>query len=227
MEFLKAVLGEELYSQVESKLNEHNGNEANKDKQIKIGNLGTGEYVGKGKYDALQELVNGKETELASANELIAQLKKDSKGNEEMQGKITAYESQVADLQAELADTKLKSAIKVALLSANAVDVDYLTFKLNESLKEKGEILELDDNDNIKGWDNRLDTLKTTYPTMFGSGEGGDGGYKPIDSGGLPKGNTNNDKLSKSELLKKPYAERMELYNSDPEAYRAAMNNSK
>ena len=64
MNFLKEILGEELYSQVESKVNEYNGNEANKDKQVKIGNLGTGEYVGKGKYDALQELVNGKETEL-------------------------------------------------------------------------------------------------------------------------------------------------------------------
>lgn len=206
MEFLKAVLGEELYSQVESKLNEHNGNEANKDKQIKIGNLGTGEYVGKGKYDALQELVNGKETELASANELIAQLKKDSKGNEEMQGKITAYESQVADLQAELADTKLKSAIKVALLSANAVDVDYLTFKLNESLKEKGETLELDENDNIKGWDARLETLKTTFPTMFNSGDGGND-YKPLDGGKLPrdKGDKNIEPKSLEEALKMQY----------------------
>jgi hypothetical protein len=42
MEFLKELLGEELYSQIEAKINEHNGNEANKDKQIKIGNLGTG-----------------------------------------------------------------------------------------------------------------------------------------------------------------------------------------
>ena len=39
MEFLKEVLGEELYKQVESKINEHNGNEANEDNQIKIGNL--------------------------------------------------------------------------------------------------------------------------------------------------------------------------------------------
>ena len=219
MEFLKAVLGDELYSQVESKLNEHNGNEANKDKQIKIGNLGTGEYVGKGKYDALQELVNGKETELASANELIAQLKKDSKGNEEMQGKITAYESQVADLQAELADTKLKSAIKVALLSANAVDVDYLTFKLNESLKEKGETLELDDNDNIKGWDNRLDTLKTTFPTMFGSGEGGDGDYKPVDGKGLPNPNPDHT-VSKEQFLKMGYEERVKFKESNEKLYK-------
>ena len=43
MEFLKEILGEELYKQVETAINAHNGNEANKEKQIKIGNLGTGE----------------------------------------------------------------------------------------------------------------------------------------------------------------------------------------
>ena len=61
MEFLKEILGEELFTQFESKINEYNGNEANKDKQVKIGNLGSGEYVGKGKYDALQEALNGKD----------------------------------------------------------------------------------------------------------------------------------------------------------------------
>lgn len=219
MDFLQAVLGDELFTQVKTAVDAYNGNEENKGKQIKIGNLGTGEYVGKGKYDALQELVNGKETELASANELIAQLKKDTKGNEELQGKITAYEGQVADLQAELADTKLKSAIKVALLSANAVDVDYLTFKLNEALKEKGETLELDDNDNIKGWDNRLDTLKTTFPTMFESGEGGEDGYKPVDGKGLPNPNPNHT-VSKEQFLKMGYEERVKFKESNEKLYK-------
>lgn len=34
MEFLKAILSEELYKQVETALNAYNGNEANKDKQV-------------------------------------------------------------------------------------------------------------------------------------------------------------------------------------------------
>ena len=77
MEFLKELFGGKpmTFDELVQAVNAHNGNEANKDKQIKIGNLGTGEYVGKGKYDALQELVNGKETELKSANDLIAELK--------------------------------------------------------------------------------------------------------------------------------------------------------
>ena len=186
MEFLKAVLGEEFYKQLVEKINAYNGDEANKDKQIKLGNLASGEYVGKGKFDALQEALNGKDTELTSANDLIAQLKKDTKGNEDLQGKITQYEKDNAQLQAELQETKLRSAIKVALLSEKAVDVDYLTFKLNEKLKEKGETLELDENDNIKGWSDKLSGLKTQFPTMFESGTNGGDGYKPLGDGKIP-----------------------------------------
>ena len=93
MEFLKEILGEELFNQFVAKINAYNGNDANKDKQIKVGNIASGEYVGKGKYDALQELLKGKETELATANGLIADLKKGTKDDEELQGKITTYES--------------------------------------------------------------------------------------------------------------------------------------
>ena len=167
MEFLKEILGDDLYKQIEEKINAHNGNEANKEKQIKIGNLGTGEYVGKGKYEALQELMNGKETELKTANDLIADLKKSTKGNEDLQGKITGYETQVTDLQKQLQETKIKSALKVALLSEKATDIDYLTYKVNENLKGEGKALELDENENIKGWDDIKSGLKTQFPAFF------------------------------------------------------------
>lgn len=206
MEFLKEILGEELFNQFVSKINEHNGNEANKDKKVKLANLESGEYVGKGKFDALNEQMNGKLSELEKANGLIAELEKTSKGNEEALGKITEYKAQAEQLQKELAETKLKSAIKVALLSEKAVDVDYLTFKLNEQLKEKGETLELDDNDNIKGWNDRLNSLKTQFPTMFGSGDGKEG-FKPFQAGGLPKGDPDpkTEPKSLAEALKMQY----------------------
>lgn len=167
MDFLKAILSEELYKQLETALNAYNGNEANKDKQVKLGNLGSGEYVGKGKYDALNELLKGKETELTTANGLISELKKGTKGNEELQGKITTYEGQIQQLQEQLQETKVKSAVKVALLSEKALDVDYLAFKLESKMKEDGKTLELDDADNIKGWKDLLSTLKTQFPNQF------------------------------------------------------------
>ena len=196
MEFLKELLGEELYAQLEAKINEHNGNEANKDNQIKIGNLGSGEYVGKGKYEALEATLNGKETELLTANELIKELKKGTRGDEELQGKITTYEGQLETLQAQLQETKIKSAVKVGLLAEKCKDVDYVTYKLMESLKEKGETLELDENDNIKGWNDKLSGLKTQLPTQFESV--GKDGYQVLGNGRLPEGDGDSKTVPKN-----------------------------
>lgn len=165
MEFLKEILGDALYTQVEQAMNAYNGNEANKDKQVKLANLSTGEYVGKGKYDALQAQLDGKTTELDTANGVIAELKKGTKGNEELQGKITTYENTVAQLQAELAKTRLDNAIQLALRDAKAVDPDYLAYKLHE--KYKPEELTLDENGKVKGMDEKLSGLKTQFPAQF------------------------------------------------------------
>lgn len=204
MDFLKEILGEELYSQVEAKINEHNGNEANKDKQIKVANLESGDYVGKGKYDALDALLKGKETELKSANDLISQLQKDTKGNEALQEKISAYETEKANLQAELQETKIKAAIKVGLLAEHCNDVDYATYKLMEKLKEKEESLELDENDNIKGWDDKLSSLKTMLPNQFGTGTDG---KKVLGVNKLPEGDPNSSSEPKTlaEALQQQY----------------------
>lgn len=187
---LEELLGVELYAQVKAKIDEVNANETDKLKHVRYADLSEGEYVGKGKYDSeiekLNNIISGKDTELTTANDLIGQLKKGTKGNEELQGKITQYEQQNVQLQEQLKETKIRSAIKVALLSEKAVDVDYLTYKLNEKLKEKGETLELDENDNIKGWNDKLAGLKTQFPTMFESTSKDGGGYTRMDDGKLP-----------------------------------------
>lgn len=165
MEWLKEILGDALYAQFEQALNAYNGSETNKDKQVKLANLSSGEYVGKGKYDALQALLDGKTTELDTANGVIAELKKGTKGNEELQGKITNYENTVAQLQSELEETKLDNAIQLALRDAKAVDPDYLAYKLRE--KYKPEELTLDENGKVKGMDEKLSGLKTQFPAQF------------------------------------------------------------
>lgn len=222
MDFLKALFGENAltYDQLEQAINAHNGNEANKENQIKLGNLGAGEYVGKGKHDALQALFDNQKTELEKANGLISELQKGTKNNEDLQNKITAYESEKAQLQAELAQTKLKSAIKVALLSEKAVDVDYLTYKLEEKLKEKGETLELDENDNIKNWTTQLDGLKTQFPKMFETVDGSGDGYKPLDNNGLPKGDQNKT-VTREQFAAMNYEERAALKKTNEKLYQS------
>ena len=220
MEFLKEILGEELFNKFTEKVNEYSGNEANKDKQLKLVNLNTGDYVSKLKFDDISQQLSGKQTELDTANGLIEELKKGTKGNEELQGKITGYETQVADLQAKLQETKIKSAIKVALLSEKAVDVDYLTYKLNEKLKEKGETLELDENDNIKGWDDKLSGLKTQFPNMFESAGKGKDGYQVLGDNRLPQSDGRKTIPTQEEFNKMSYNDRVELKKENEQAYR-------
>lgn len=213
MEFLKAILGEELFKQFADKLNAYNGDEANKDKQIKLANLGGGEYVGKGKYDALQALLDGKTAELDTANGLIADLKKGTKGNEELQGKITSYEGQIQQLQEQLQETKIKSAIKVALLSEKALDVDYLSFKLENKMKEDGKKLELDDSDNIKGWKDLISELKTQFPNQFEN----EGNRKFLDGSLPPTGGS--ETVTLEQFRKMGVAERSKLKAENEELY--------
>ena len=214
MDFLKEILGDELFAQVAEKLNAHNGNEANKDKQIKIANLATGEYVGKGKYDALNELLTGKQTELDTANGLIAELKKGTKGIDELQGKISGYETQVAELQKQNAEIKTKAALKVALLSEKALDIDYLTYKVNEKLRGEGKTLELDENENIKGWDDLLSGLKTQHPTMFENAKGG-----KFEANPLPPRDNNRTGVTVEEFAKMGYQNRLKLKQEQPDVY--------
>ena len=215
MEFLKAILGEELYKQFETAVNAHNGKEENKDKQIKLADLGGGEYVAKGKYTTLEAENQTNAAKLTEANNLIAQLQKSAKDSEGVQSQVTAYQNKVQELETQLAQTKLDAEIKLGLLAEKALDVDYLTFKL----KEKGE-LSLDENGKIKGWDDKIAALKTQIPTQFEASASRQ--YKPNP---LPENNGGNDTLTREAILKKPYAERMKIYNENPEGYKEAMKN--
>lgn len=216
MDFLKAILGEELYKQIEAAVNAYNGNEANKDKQVKLANLASGEYVGKGKHESeierMTTLLNGKTTELDTANKLIADLKKGNKDNEGLQTKITDYENQVAQLQAELEQTKLDNAIQLALRDAKAVDPDYLAFKLRE--KYSSEELKLGEDGKIKGMDDKLAGLKTQFPTQFESSS-----KKNILENKLPDNKEGNDSITKESFAKMGYQDRVKLYNEHPEVY--------
>ena len=216
MDFLKEILGEELFQQVSEKVNAHNGNEANKDKQVKVANLAGGDYVSKAKHDALQALLDGKVTELDTANGLIADLKKSVKGDEALQGKVTTYETQVAQLQEQLRQTQIDSELKIEMLAAGAKsdDIDYLIYKLNS----KGEKLELGDDGHIKGVTEMIEGLKVQHPSQF------DAKVKvKVDPMRLPETNDKETGLTKEEFNRMGYKSRVELKASNPELYNTMM----
>ncbi len=164
MDWLKEILGEELYNQLVAALNMHNGKPENKEKQVKLADLGKGEYVSKEEYSALETDKGNLAEQLKTAQGLIEDLKKGTSDNETLQGKIGEYETTIATLQKQLKQEKLDSAVKIALLESNCKDVDYIIFKL----KEKGE-LALDDSGKVKGMEDKLAALKTQFPGQFAS----------------------------------------------------------
>ena len=170
MEFLKDIYGDKAltYEDLVQAINAHNGNEANKENQIKLGNLGTGKYVDKGKHDNLQALLSGKENDLTAANQLIEQLKKGTKDSEALQNKVTEYEQALAASQQREQELKVKYALEVSLLAEgySKENAELLILAIERDAKAKGETIELDGNDNVKGWEDKLAGLKTKYPAM-------------------------------------------------------------
>ncbi len=164
------------------------------------------------RYGKLKTDSENQASQLKEAQKLIEEMKKSTTGNEDLQKKVTEYETQVANLSKQLSATKVASALKVALLSEKAKDIDYLTFKL----KEGGEI-ELDDKDQIKGWSEKIASLKKQFPNQFEASS-----IKKIDPNKLNK-DGKNDTLTRESILKMPYKDRAQLQQDNPEGYKEAM----
>lgn len=218
LEFLKAILGDDLFDQFIEKLNAYNGDEANKDKQIKLANLTDGGYVSKDKYTDLETTLTGKQSELEKANGLIEELKKGAGKDTELQQKISGYETQVADLQAENKRLKAENALKFALIQAGVTDVDYVFYKASEKLKADGKTIDLGEDGKVKGVDDLITGLKTQLPNQFGTGNDGSDGGKVVEPNNLPKGD-NTKTVTIDQFRKMGYQERLNLKKSNPEAF--------
>lgn len=165
------------------------------------------------RYPKMKANFETSQRELGEAKNRMAEMQTAAEAQANLQ-------AQLEQAQAQLAQERLNSAIKVGLLSEKAVDVDYLTFKLNEKVKADGEALTLDDNGNIKGWKDKLEGLKTQFPNQFEAGGNGDGYevYKPNSlrkADGTPDGKA----MTKEQFDKLGYSGKVQLRQENPELY--------
>ena len=165
------------------------------------------------RYNKLKLESESNAQELAKSQALIAELQKGSKGNEELQLKIKEYEKENEKLRKSFEVQKVESALERALLEANVNDIDYVKFKL----KEKGTEFKLDDNGQLVNFKDALDALKIQLPNQFKSND------VKVSEIKLPKNEDDNPSLTKGDILKKSYQERVKLFNENPEAYNEAM----
>lgn len=155
-------------------------------------------------------------TQHGEATKLIDQFKAGAKDNEALQGKITSYETTIADLTKQLNEQKLDAAMdrKLTIAGAKPEDFDYLKFQW----RKKGEIT-LDEHGEIKGGDDAIAGLKTQHPVQFVSATE----QREIQPHRLPGRDQTEGGMTRAEFLKKTYAERAAFANDNPEAYQAMM----
>ncbi|MFR8116896.1 MAG: phage scaffolding protein [Clostridia bacterium] len=184
MEFLKEILGEDLYKQVEKNVNEHNSKIEDKEKHVKIADLGSGKYVSKDKYDALETDLNNTKTSLYTANTTIEDLKKNNGDNADLQQKISDYETQITNLETANKKEKTKMlkqmAIKDALYNEKAKHPELLITKFDLdkiTLDENGEKV-------VSGIEEQMKSNKETYKDLFGEVEQTNTPYHYTPAGG-------------------------------------------
>ena len=81
------------------------------------------------KHAVPKEDFNNKVKELSTANETIANLKKENGDNEELQKKIGDYETEIKNLKKSAEDTTKTYALKEQLAKSGVLDPDYLIYK--------------------------------------------------------------------------------------------------
>ncbi len=179
MDFLKSILGEELFTTFSEKVKSHN--EANPDKAIKLADLSSGAYVSKQKYDDAITESNGYKGLLATRDKDIDELKKKATSADDLTSQLNAlqekYNKDTADLEGKLTKSKADSAFEIALAKSGAKNTKALR-GLFDMDKIKFE------NDELTGFSEQLEQIKAENDYLFESAKPGASGMRHDGSGG-------------------------------------------
>ncbi len=165
MEFLKQILGDDLYSQVENKVNSYNSDEKNKNNQVKIVNLSEGNYVGKDKFDAKETEITDLKQQLNNANKQIDDFKE--MDIDSIKKTADEYRQKFEQAQKE-ADTKIKEmqydSDLTEYMKTLKINDDVHAENLKKMIKEKKLPFE---NGKLIGGDDVVNMYKEKYPSVF------------------------------------------------------------
>ena len=155
IEVLKDHLSEETYSAVAEEL---------KDKDVKLADLSSGEYVSKGKYEALETQLNNTQTLLTDTTTKLETAIQSAGDNaalkQELENLKNTNQTEVANITAKY-EAKLKNAAVMAeLTKAGANDPTDILPHLNMdtiTMTDKG----------VVGLTEQLEPIKTAKPYLF------------------------------------------------------------
>lgn len=171
IEVLKEHLSEETYSAVAEEL---------KDKDVKLADLSTGEYVSKGKYDALETQLNNTQTLLTDTTAKLETAIQNAGDNDALKQELanlkTTNQTNMDNLKNEY-EAKLKTAAVMAeITKAGANDPADILPHINMeavTITDKGSV----------GLTEQLDSIKTAKPYLF-KGENNKRGASGMQHGG-------------------------------------------
>lgn len=148
--FLKDALGDQ-YGAFETAINTYNASPDNKDKQIKIGNLSTGDYVSKAKYDTVEAERENYKGQLTTAQETLKGF--DGVDVDKLKGELTTLqttlETKEKEFQNQLADRDFNQQLEAAISTVGAknakavkalLDIDTLKGSKNQEADIKAAI---------------------------------------------------------------------------------------
>lgn len=155
IEILKEHLSEETYNAVAGEL---------EGKDIKLANLSTGDYVSKGKYEALETQLNNTQTLLTDTSAKLETAIQSAGDNEalrqELENLKTTNQTNLDNLKNQY-ESKLKTAAIMAdITKAGANDPADILPLINQ------EAVTLSDNGPV-GLSEQLDAIKTKKPYLF------------------------------------------------------------
>ena len=155
IEVLKDQLSEETYAAVAEEL---------KDKDIKLADLSTGEYVSKGKYDALETQLNNTQTLLTDTSAKLEVAIQNAGDNaalkQELENLKNTHQNEVANLTAQCEARLKNAAVMAELTKAGANDPTDILPHLNMeaiTVNDKG----------VVGLTDQLEPIKTAKPYLF------------------------------------------------------------
>ena len=175
-DFLKPILGDELYAQFDEKVKAASG--------VMLADISGGSYIPKAKYDEVNAKAKDHGATIASLNATITELneklaakEKDAEGHEKQAADVAALQAQIAQLQTDVADrdSKLQAQarthqIKDALRDMNARNVEVVM-----PLLKLDAITEMDGK--LTGLTEQVDAIRKTDGYLFDAAPGSKGGF--------------------------------------------------
>lgn len=208
MEFLKEILGDELYKQVGGKI-------SGSDKKVKLVNAADGSYFPKEKFDQVYDQKKDLQAQVDSLKDISTKyetLQKDI-GNwkdqaeqvpslkkkmgewetqaKDLEGKLSEANKQVEafgtkeqEYQTQLKETQINAEIDKQLIQNNAKYPDLVSAKFDRTK------IEIAENGTIKGIDDQLKNIKESYKELFGEEKFTGNSPDQGDGNPQPKGDT-------------------------------------